>query len=37
MVELCCAGDAEREQEALAAAREALIQRIALWDAIVSS
>jgi hypothetical protein len=37
MVELCCAGDAEREQEALSAAREALIQRIALWDAIVSS
>lgn len=34
MVELCCAGEAEREQEALAAAREALIQRIALWDAI---
>ena len=37
MVERCCAGDDVREQEALAAAREALTQRIALWDAIVSA
>ena len=37
MVELCCAGDDEREREALAAAREALAQRISLWDAILTS
>ena len=37
MVELCCAGDDEREREALEAAREALTQRIALWNAIVAS
>lgn len=35
MVEHCCAGDQQRVAEALSAARTALQQRIALWDAIV--
>lgn len=37
MVEQCCAGNTERIHEAVAAARSALQQRIALWDAIVDA
>jgi len=37
MVEHCCGGDPQRTAEALAAARTALEQRIALWDAIVAA